>query len=575
MKKCGIQMTLAVMVIGLSQPVLAGKQELVTAFYRPDNFITVKVWMPSASWNVLRNADPKGGNCNFEYTGSRYDWYQATSVTISGSTTPAQTTYNGVGIRKKSFCGSFSKSRPSLKLKFDKYTNNEWAVEHLIGTKHLTLNNSKQDPDLIRQCVGYKFFEILTAVPSSRCNFARVYVNNQDLGIYVNVEPLKKRFIKHNFKDNDEGNLYELEHGEDFIQSMLNRIDFKGFSSHHQKKDLQYAINRIKIGTSTSGVPSSVFDVQQFMTFWAMEVMLKHWDGYSGNLNNSYVYNDVKAVYNPTSSKVNFKFIPWGMDQILQSSRAMSVYNTTVLTRRLLANQAQRETFLDIILFLSNTLFADHWFKTVTEPHIDLMVKTLKDHGKVNANSADVKLQLQRARFFAQALIGEASAKIVGKGTKQCMHASSFYKVGSGKEVYRHACSSSRSDRWYLKPSSTSPGNYRVVNKKYGTCLFASNAYKTKSGHLNIYHRSCCSSLGAQWELLPRSGGQYQLKSKQSGKCLFFSNPFSLRSWSMAGNSSTSKSPSGTLGKSTYNNVTQIYQGSCTKQSSNLVNLDK
>jgi len=60
------------------------------------------------------------------------------------------------------------------------------------GRKSLTLNNAKQDPALIKQCLAYQVFA-KAGVPASRCNFARVRVNGRDLGFYVNVEAVTSR----------------------------------------------------------------------------------------------------------------------------------------------------------------------------------------------------------------------------------------------------------------------------------------------------------------------------------------------------------------------------------------------
>ena len=53
-----------------------------------------------------------------------------------------------------------------------------------------------------------------------------------------------------------------------------------------------------------------------------MDFFFKHWDGYSRNTNNTYLYNDVDAVAAPGVGDVKLKFIPWGVDQILQPPRS-------------------------------------------------------------------------------------------------------------------------------------------------------------------------------------------------------------------------------------------------------------
>ena len=48
-------------------------------------------------------------------------------------------------------------------------------------------------------------------------------------------------------------------------------------------------------------VMDAVFDVDAFLTFWAVEVLVAHMDGYSGNANNFYLYHD------PTSGRLRFQ----------------------------------------------------------------------------------------------------------------------------------------------------------------------------------------------------------------------------------------------------------------------------
>ena len=310
-----------------------GKQELCNSFYDMNNVVTVRITMPQSDWEALRNAEPYGGTCNFAYIGERYDWFSTSSVEISGSAFPSGGAHSfaSVAISKKSYCGSISSSKPALRLDFSKYlSSNEEAVEDLIGTKYITLNNCVQDPSYIRQPLGYLLFK-QAGLPYSRCNFAEVYVNNTFIGVYLNIEPIKKLYIQNNFKGNDKGNLYEIEVGEDYFQSITeaDRIGFDGFSKYSNKSDLKLATTEI----TDNGLAGmlKVIDIGQFIRFFAMETLLKDWDGYTDNLNNSYLYNDVVAVETPTVDDISFKFIPWGLDQILQKTPKIHLDHDSIL----------------------------------------------------------------------------------------------------------------------------------------------------------------------------------------------------------------------------------------------------
>jgi hypothetical protein len=77
-----------------------------------------------------------------------------------------------------------------------------------------------------------------------------------------------------------------------------------------------------------------LIDLDSFINFWAMEVLINHWDGFSGDLNNTFVYHD------PKTDKL--RFIPWGADSTFGLHHVFvpfeppaSVWAVSFLTRRL------------------------------------------------------------------------------------------------------------------------------------------------------------------------------------------------------------------------------------------------
>ena len=355
-----------------SAPMLAltADQVKMGSFYQLNNIVTVNVTMPQIDWDNLRNANPYGGLCNVTYVGPRYDWYTATSVTITSTQFPyvnGSFIFNNVGIKKKSYCGSESKSKPSLHLKYAQA--DEAAVEGLIGTKHLMFNNSKQDAEYIRQCLGYKLLAE-AGVPAARCNFSRVIVNGNTIGVYVNVEPMKKRLAEKAFANNDNGNLYELDPGEDFGSNM-GSIEWDGLSNTNVSNyaDLNLATSEIAAGNY-----ASVIDEDAFVRLWAMEIMLQHWDGYSSNRNNTYLYNDYPfPVANPTIAEVNFKLVPQGIDQILKGS-GYTIYANGTLAAAFATNPAYKARLRSDVHFLLNNVFSYYRHTNRTVPYINSAV---------------------------------------------------------------------------------------------------------------------------------------------------------------------------------------------------------
>ena len=514
------------------------KQTLCDQFYNIDNVVTIHISMPANDWESLKNAEPHGGRCNFAYTGDRYDWHKTTSVEISNShgLFSSGVSFPTVGICKKSYCGSFSTTKPCLKLNFSKYYSpNEDKIEDLIGTQFITLNNCVQDPSYIRQPLGYTLFK-QAGLPYSRCSFVHVYVNGGYLGLYINVEPIKKRHIQHNFGDNDEGNLYEIELGEDFDQATIDadRISFEGLSKYIDKKDLKFAVQEIK-NRGLAGM-EQVIDVPQFIRFFAMEFLLKHWDGYTDNRNNTYIYNDVKAVANPTGSNVKFKFIPWGIDQILQEGSKFQVDGDSVLGLLVRNDENRLSQLKKEIRNYANTIFDRDNYENVLKPYISKMESILISAGipGISSEIGMVRKQLKLVKSGAFQFLSEFptdSAFLLDKATDECVHASNTEPVGSGFEVYHHTPTTSRSDRWYFSPSATHVGTYKVINRKYGTYLHCSATLFTPGGNLNVYSIHNHPDDGNyyyvepidctdQWEV----SGYFRLKSFRTSKYIYFSD---------------------------------------------------
>lgn len=100
--------------------------------------------------------------------------------------------YDSVGVRFKGMT-SYSMNntqKKSFNISMD-YVRNK---QNLEGHKTLNLNNSWEDPSFMREVLYYKL--IRNHSQSANANFVRLYINDQDWGIYQNVQQLNKDFIK-------------------------------------------------------------------------------------------------------------------------------------------------------------------------------------------------------------------------------------------------------------------------------------------------------------------------------------------------------------------------------------------
>ena len=162
-----------------------------------DQVLEVSIEIAEDDWDTLRHQTRTFEDLMAEieeYNLSRpfadiYSWFSAT-VTIDGET------HAEVGVRKKGFLGSQSDTKPSLKLRYDKYVDGQ----SLGGVmERMTLNNSVQDSSMINTCLSYQVFAA-AGLPSPRCNFATVTVNGKELGLYIHLEEIKEPFLARHFE---------------------------------------------------------------------------------------------------------------------------------------------------------------------------------------------------------------------------------------------------------------------------------------------------------------------------------------------------------------------------------------
>ena len=274
-------------------------------YFALDRVLDVSIEMASEDWERLRGQTRTladilvGADCLDSPADDIFTWFEAT-VTVDGEV------HTQVGVRKKGFLGSLSKVKPALKVRFDKFVDGQ-----LLGgaMKRLTLNNAQQDPSLINTCMAYHIFAS-AGLPAPRCNFATVAVNGENLGLYVHVESMKTAFLERNFSD-PSGNLYEGTVS-DFRPKWRGTLQKKTNEADADWSDIDAVITALQ-DPSPAGLEAlaDIIDLDRFLTFWAVEVLIGHWDGYAGNRNNFYVYRELDAP---------FVFIPWGADQVFTST---------------------------------------------------------------------------------------------------------------------------------------------------------------------------------------------------------------------------------------------------------------
>ena len=150
--------------------------------------LDIEIELAKADWDQVRRQTRTWSEAlALEIPESPFTWVKA-DIAIDGKW------IENVGIRKKGWLGSQDERRPSLKVSFSEYQDQQPFGE----IRGLTLNNNKQDPAGVCQRLAYRLFrESGTVAP--HCNLARVTVNGEYLGVYSNVESIKRPLLERGF----------------------------------------------------------------------------------------------------------------------------------------------------------------------------------------------------------------------------------------------------------------------------------------------------------------------------------------------------------------------------------------
>ena len=262
--------------------------------------------------------------------------------TAVGAAAP-EVVYANVGIHLKGGAGSYRSvdDRPGLTVNFDKFA----PGQTFHGLEKIHLNNAVQDPSLMSENLGNALFRE-AGVPATRVTYARVGINDRDLGLFVLKESFDDAFLRR-FFDDPKGTLYE--------GGFLRDID-GGLTERVNKSQKNPAKAGELIAACREGDPAArkkkldaVLDVDRFLSFMAMEALTAHWDGYCPQVNNYRVYHD--------PAKDRLVFLPHGTDQLFQQPGFPLLHGRGMVARAATEAPDDRFAYLDRVSELRQKVF--------------------------------------------------------------------------------------------------------------------------------------------------------------------------------------------------------------------------
>lgn len=249
---------------------------------------------------------------------------------------PADVYYKGkqwyqVGIRFKgnsSLQGSWQNGilKLSFKMDFDEFEDDYPQIDNqrFYGFKKFSLKNNFDDRSQLREKVAADVFA-KAGLAVSHTAFYTLYVDHGNgpeyFGLYTLVEEVDGEVLDTQFSS-DDGNLYKPEDlGADFVEASFSEEAFEKKTNEDDAdwSDIQTLFSALHDDTANTDPATwrlnleSVFNVDGFLKYLAVNGIIQNWDTYGRMTHNYYLYND------PETSKLTW--IPWDNNEALQNGK--------------------------------------------------------------------------------------------------------------------------------------------------------------------------------------------------------------------------------------------------------------
>ena len=212
---------------------------------------------------------------------------------------------------------SLNAEKQSFKISFNTFNSITWH-----GIQKMNLNGSANDPSMIRSKICWDAIRDAD-LPGARSSFVKLYINNEYRGLYSNIEHIDENFANLYFPGSKYSSQFKCLYPAplDYISSnptSYNYVEF-GRRPYDQKtndytQDYRELSSLISILNQTpiADLPCALerkFDVDSWLRYAALDVLMGNWDGYIYNKNNYYLQLDYHTG--------QFHYLPYDLDNTL------------------------------------------------------------------------------------------------------------------------------------------------------------------------------------------------------------------------------------------------------------------
>lgn len=235
---------------------------------------------------------------------------------LGGSATVDGVKYDGVGVRfrgDKSYQMGLKRNPYTIKL------NHADPEQSHQGYTSLKLSSSLRDPSMVREIL---FYEIAAKyMPASQACYTKLYVNDEYVGIFVNVENPEKQMLQTHFGSS--GNAF-FKAGVDYKPEVPTTCKQNIFGSLEYEEDLECYKGNFEMNSASGwselqeltrilnkepGKIERILDVDRALWMLALNNVMVNLSSYSGSQSiNYYLYRDQHGRFQPLHWDLNLSF---------------------------------------------------------------------------------------------------------------------------------------------------------------------------------------------------------------------------------------------------------------------------
>jgi spore coat protein H len=248
--------------------------------------------------------------------------------------------FKDCGVRLKGE-GSFRPidDKPSFAVKFDEFE----PAQRYCGLNKIMLNNSSQDRSYLSEYLCTSLYRD-ARVPAARVTYARVTFNGRELGFYVLIEAMNKTFLRQHFQ-NPNGPLYE-----GYARDIDKELEHDGGPLTDQS-DVRALVSAARLPPDQR-LPQlrKLLDVDSFLSFLAVGMLIAQHDSYALNHNNYRLYRD------PDSGR--FVMIAHSIDgSFTQNAMPINPPPKYILTKAIMEVPEARQLYRERVTTLFTNVF--------------------------------------------------------------------------------------------------------------------------------------------------------------------------------------------------------------------------